>query len=979
MRTDLQFTHLTLVPGQPTRVAIEVTNTADVIDGVTAIIDGLDEDWIRLDQPLVRLFPDATGEVVFTIDVPESCPAGDYLVIVRIVSTISAERQSVQDFWVTVEPARAGRIEVVPQIVTKRSKAELLSTVTNTGNTPTTFQLSAVDATGEVDCQVDPAEVLVDVGESVDATVRMRGPRPWLGQVVSRSIMLTAVADELELSTIATFNQKPRISRGLITFLTLVAIVALWATMFVFVIGFIRNQDQPGKASATAIAGGEQAVPIGKIGAQASGTVTSSTQGAGVPRVAVQAYRIPPASNSEAQAAQGFRMRAADEPQLFAEAATDEDGNYSLASLLPGSYYLKFSAAGFGDQWYSSEAASTEPEPIELGPAAELASLDVVLVGDTGSFRGEIDQSGSEATAGNFVVTATLIDPDADPDSPPEPIQGTVNPDGTYELGDLPAPNDYLVRIEDLDGNYSTQEFVISVAAGEKKQLNPVVPSASVGQLSGVVVNGAGSPLGGVTVTVRNGEFEVEAVTPTTGATGSFRFIGLPTPATYIVTFSLEGFTGQTIALELGPGKTDDSLRPVLVGGLGTINGVVTDPGGNRLGAAAVLVEGNGFSAATATLTDPGSTGGIGSFFISSIPVPGSYTVTFNLEGFAAVTIPAQFGESGGALSPQVTLTPIAGRVTGVVTSAQGGPVSNVDVQLSSGLVTEDRSTISASAGEFSFTNVLPGAYTVQFSAAGFAPFVRLVEVDLGGVVNADAVMTPVAVPPPFVPAPSIEVVHEVDLATIDAPGTLTYSTTVTNTGNVGLTGVTVTNDLAGAAVVVSGDTNNNSIMETDEAWVFSATYLVVEADFAAGIDLVNTASVTTSEVSRPVTRTATTTVTQTPTLSVAQTVDPTGYSESGQELLTFTITVANTGNVGLTGVTVTNDLAGAATLDSGDLDGDSVLDLAEVWVYTATHQTFGSDYTLTALVNTASVVTTELPGPTIVTATSTHLFPPAP
>ena len=706
MRTDLRFTHLTLVPGQPTRVAIEVVNTAEVIDGVTAIIDGLDQDWIQLDEPLVRLFPGSSGEVSFTITVPQECPAGDYLVIVRIVSTISADRQSVQDFWATVDPVEAGTLDVVPQIVTGRSKAQLRTIVGNTGNTPATFRIAVVDATGEIDCQVEPREVLVDTGTRREAIVQLRGPRPWFGQEVTRSILLTASTDEVELTAVATFNQRPRISRGLITFLTLAAIIALWATMFVFVIGFIRNQDVPGKATATAIAGGEQEVPIGKIAAAAGGTVTSSTLGEGVPRVAVQA----------------FRVKAEGDPELAAEAATDDDGVYVLGSLLPGSYQLKFKAAGFSEVWFPGVSSQSDAEVISLAPQGEELGLNVELVGAAGSFVGMIDQSGSGGAAANFRVTATVILPNPDPDDPPEPIEGTVNPDGSYELGDLPAPNDYLVRIEDLDGNFATEEFVISVAAGEKKQLNPVVPSASAGQLGGLVVDGAGIALGGVTVVVRNGDFMLEAVTPTTGDTGSFRFIGLPTPATYIVTFSLEGFTGQTIALELGPGATEDSLRASLVGGLGRINGTVRDPLGNPLGATAVIVEGNGFSAATAALTDAGSTGGVGSFYVSAIPVPGSYTVTLQLDGYESVTVPALFGASGGSLTPSVTLTPIAGRVEGVVTSSTGGAVADVAVVLSNGVTSKNRSTVTASApaGTFSFTNVAPGAYTVRFSAPGF-------------------------------------------------------------------------------------------------------------------------------------------------------------------------------------------------------------------------------------------------------------------
>ena len=47
MRTDVAFTHVAVEPDVPVQVEIEVTNTSDVIDGVTVIVDGLDQDWIE--------------------------------------------------------------------------------------------------------------------------------------------------------------------------------------------------------------------------------------------------------------------------------------------------------------------------------------------------------------------------------------------------------------------------------------------------------------------------------------------------------------------------------------------------------------------------------------------------------------------------------------------------------------------------------------------------------------------------------------------------------------------------------------------------------------------------------------------------------------------------------------------------------------------------------------------------------------------
>ena len=107
MKTDLQLSHLEVVPGQAGRVSIDVINNVDVIDGITAIVDGINPDWIRLERPLISVFPDAADRLELVLDIPHTCPAGDYLVIVRIVSTIDADRQTVHDFWLTVTPAPA--------------------------------------------------------------------------------------------------------------------------------------------------------------------------------------------------------------------------------------------------------------------------------------------------------------------------------------------------------------------------------------------------------------------------------------------------------------------------------------------------------------------------------------------------------------------------------------------------------------------------------------------------------------------------------------------------------------------------------------------------------------------------------------------------------------------------------------------------------------------------------------------------------
>ena len=66
---------------------------------------------------------------------------------------------------------------------------------------------------------------------------------------------------------------------------------------------------------------------------------------------------------------------------------------------------------------------------------------------------------------------------------------------------------------------------------------------------------------------------------------------------------------------------------------------------------------------------------------------------------------------------------------------------------------------------------------------------------------------------------------------------TVTYTFTVTNQGNTSLTSVTVTDPLLGGLLtaVPSGDTNNNTILDITETWVYVQDYVVTQSDIDTG------------------------------------------------------------------------------------------------------------------------------------------------
>lgn len=730
MRTELGITHLDVQPGSPARIEIDVTNVTEVIDGVTVIVDGIDQTWIRFDSPVVSLFPDVTSTIGFTIDIPPDCPAGDYLVVVRVVSTIDAERQTVHDFWINVAPVVGFELQLRPRVITAGSTAAIEATLTNTGNVDAPVFVSAIDHTREVDCVVSPPEIVVPESGRAVVQVDMRGPRPWFGQAPVRTIAVTAVCDGIEVEELATFTQKPRIPRGVITFLILAGIIALWATIFLLVVAALSSSDDPAKATASEFAnGGEANVSLAAIAGTVEGTVTASTTGEGIPRITVEAYRV----------------QSSGEPVASGSAATDDDGVYSLASLIPGNYLLRFSAEGYDDLWYPAGTTPTDATPVPVGPTEVVDGLDMVLTGEPGSFVGVIAVPESSQAAPQLNVTATLVDDAPDGDLTDESTDVfTQQTTGEVQLDGLPTPGTYRIRVEGAD--FEPQVFEESLEGGEVKVLNTVRLGAALGSVSGRVVDADLQPLGNVEVTVSDGEESWQVTTPTSGNVGEFTVVGLPTPNTYVITFELDGFSGQTLALDVLAGEDRTGITGLLIGGIGSVSGTVRDADGAGLGDVEVTVagvdaSGADFSVSTTTLTTGDDGSGVGSYSISSIPVPGVYTLTFDAEGYVSETLEVGFLVAGPQPGTDVVLRTAASEITGTVTGG-GQPLGDVPVELSDGVAVRSVTTATAPAGAFRFTGVAPGTYTLRVVAPGFTERVVLVRVTEGEVVTRDVALT---------------------------------------------------------------------------------------------------------------------------------------------------------------------------------------------------------------------------------------------
>lgn len=326
------------------------------------------------------------------------------------------------------------------------------------------------------------------------------------------------------------------------------------------------------------------------------------------------------------------------------------------------------------------------------------------------------------------------------------------------------------------------------------------------------------------------------------------------------------------------------------------------------------------------------------------------------------------------------------------------------DLSFAPALVTPTGATLGAAAGNHVIASaVVSGRYrvviysptnaplasarlaNVSFTiAAGASP--QTVPIGIQSVVlsTAAAVQIPttsldpgsISVLPPAVPSLTIGNTQTSGPNPATAAGqVLGYTVVVTNTGSVSHTGVNVTDTLpSGSAAVLTGPVESvttNGVLDVAETWTYTTSYTVTQANIDAGTALVNTARVITTQVPGPTQAIATTPITQSPALTIVKTrtSGPNSVTAAGQ-VLGYTIVVTNTGNLSQTGVIVTDTLpdgsAGVLPAPIQSITANAILEVGETWTYTISYTVTQANYLAgAALVNTAQVITTQVPGPT--------------
>jgi len=270
-------------------------------------------------------------------------------------------------------------------------------------------------------------------------------------------------------------------------------------------------------------------------------------------------------------------------------------------------------------------------------------------------------------------------------------------------------------------------------------------------------------------------------------------------------------------------------------------------------------------------------------------------------------------------------------------------------------------------------------AFTLGGGAGADFTSVGAIEMLINGVANLDGTVTVLrSLKPSEVTTnlentvPGIEILkftNGVDANSVPGPlfavgSTVTFSYTVRNVGGAALLNVVVTDDNGTPSnsaddfnpAFTGGDANSNNILETTETWTYQATRTVTAGQYTniATAAAEDAGGVPTSDTdpSNHFGVQASMTIVKSTNGDDANT--PTGPVLAVGSTATFTYVVANTGNVALGSVTVTDDHGTpgdssddfSPTLQSGDTNSNGRLDTSESWTYQATRTVTAGQYT---------------------------------
>ncbi len=690
-------------PGEPATFIVTITNASTAIDAYRSQVFGIDPEWVTVEPARLSLFPHDVENVMVTIALPVDYPAAHRTLAISVRSENDPDEFALDQVQLSVQPLSSASVAVDPVVITSGKSAVFGVVVTNDGNAPITATAVGTDPEDTATFVFEPPVVVVPAGRTEVVRTSVSGGRSWFGQPRARVFQLGVETDR-RVETIATFIQRPRIGRWMLSLLGLLLAAAVFAAVlsrtFNTVVdeaavdeGIIENALSQGEA-------GGAVVPVNP--ASVSGSVVSLSSGTGVAGIQAELF-------------------VADDTNVpIATAATDGEGTFGFASLGAGAYKLRFSGAGFDGVWYGDSPTPAEAAEIET-KLGEPTPLEPFAIGARpGSVSGMIEADDPGGAVVSLTVKGRL-----DPDTPALVAEVESSADGSFLFEEVPSPAVYRMEVSKPGHAIEQRDIVLGPAQaleGIEITLRP-----GDGVISGTV-SSTGGPLGGATVTATDGTTTIETVSLTEGTVGGFVLRNLATPGRYTVTVSRDGYADESRSVALDSAQTVSDFNVTLARAIGSISGHISVADLGLSGGITVTVTGGDVNVATTTV----SAGDVGTFQVDQLPIPATYTVTFSRDGLLSqvrlVDLDPRAGRTD-ATGIDATLVQDRAVVRGIVRDVGGQPAARARVELTDGTTVYEFLTADDPAGRFEFGAIAAGAYTLSADLTGTTPVIVLVNV----------------------------------------------------------------------------------------------------------------------------------------------------------------------------------------------------------------------------------------------------------
>lgn len=701
------------VGGQTIQLTLSVANTADVIDAYSLRVYGLDAAWVAATPDRLSLFPGDIGQVILELSVPQDFPAGIRQISVHVQSENNPSDFALGTCSLFVADRPLVSLQLDPVTITGGKTALFGLVVANQGNAAVDVFTDAVDPEELAEFEFVPDTVHLLPGEQQVVQANVISKRPWVGAPKVRVLTFRATAVG-RAESIGTFVQRPRISRWVLSLIGLMAAAAVFAAVISRTLSSVVDEAAVGAdvVNEALNNGGDAGQTVSLNPATVKGKVLSSTTNEGIAGVQAMLYA------------------SGDGTVPLASAATSDDGSYGFGRLSEGTYRLRFTGAGFSDLWFSSGRVFAEAIDVEVAQGEVKELPPMIFGGRPGTISGRViapDVTGTKIT---------LVRPGlSDPNVPAVVSTVDVAADGSFVLSSIPSPAAYELRAERPGSAQETRR--IELGAGATIENIEIVLRPGDGVISGAIT-ADGTAMGGVTVEATDGTNRVSTVSLTESPVGSYVLRNLATPGVYTVTVTRDGFQPQTRTLSLAAGGAADAnwaLQPAI----GSISGTVFDGAGDPLGGVAVTLTGGSVSLSTRSISQSSSSGlAPGSYRFERMPAPGTYTLTFSAEGVVNQVRLVEVGGNAAADVPSidVVMSSSRGVIFGSVVNVNSQLVANSTLALTNGASTRLLVTAHDPLGQFSFSAVEPGTYTLTASLQGASPVVQLVTVQPGQALN---------------------------------------------------------------------------------------------------------------------------------------------------------------------------------------------------------------------------------------------------